>query len=128
MVHPIVKELYISCRPTRVVTRSCVGLYNEEQALTTATVCAVEIEHGDFTPLVLSEIGVRGPRLLWPSKTIKFVSQKYGQSYSSILYYIRCRIIFSLIHSAEACLRNPIFPCSYQRDQLEQSPFGPHSL
>ena len=71
MVHPIVKELYISCRPTRVVTRSCVGLYNEEQALTTATVCAVEIEHGDFTPLVLSEIGVRGPRLLWPSKTIK---------------------------------------------------------
>ena len=103
----LIKELYISYRPTRVVTRSCVGLYNEEQALTTATVCAVETEHGDSTPLVLSEIGVRGPRLLWPSKTIKFMSQKYGQSYSSILFYIRCRIIFNLIHSAEACLRSP---------------------
>ena len=68
MVHPIVKGLYISL--TRLVTRPCVGLYNEGQALTTATVCAVEMEHGDFTPLVLSELGVRGPRLLWPSKTI----------------------------------------------------------
>ena len=62
MVHPIVKELCISYRPTRIVTRSCVGLCNKEQALTTSTVCAVEIEHSDFTPLVLSEIGVRGPR------------------------------------------------------------------
>ncbi len=110
VVQPIVKEFYISYRPTRIVTKSCVRLYNEEQALTTTTVRAVEMEHGDFTPLVLSELGVRGPRLLWPSKTIKFMSQKYGQSYGSILYYISCWIIFSLIHSSVAHLKVPDYP------------------
>ena len=68
----------------------------------------IEVEYGTFTPLVpSSNSGWR------PSATVRFkrlanlISQKYGQLYSSTLYFIRCRITFSLIHSAVACLRGP---------------------
>ena len=48
-----------------------------------------------------------------PSATVAFkrlaglISEKYDQPYSSILSFIRCKIIFSLIDSAIACLRAP---------------------
>ena len=66
----------------------------------------IKVEHGTFTPLVLSSSSGWGP-----SATVAFkrlaspISLKYGQPYSSTLYYIRCRVTFTLIHSAVACLR-----------------------
>ena len=35
------------------------------------------------------------------------ISEKHGQPYSSALAFIRCRLSFSLINSAVACLRAP---------------------
>ena len=68
----------------------------------------IEVEHGTFTPLVLSSSGGWGPSATVAFKRLaSLISQKYGQPYSSTLYYIRCQVTFSLIHSAVACLRGP---------------------
>ena len=68
----------------------------------------IEVEHGTFTPLVLSSSGGWGPSATVAFKRLaSLISRKYGQPYSSTLYFIRCRITFSLIHSAVACLRGP---------------------
>ena len=69
---------------------------------------AIEVEHGTFTPLVLSTSGGWGP-----SATVAFrrlaglIASKHNQTYSTTLQYIRCKISFSLIHSASMCLCRP---------------------
>ena len=42
----------------------------------------------------------------WPLLA-SLISEKYGQSYSSTISWIRCRISHSLSDSAVACLRAP---------------------
>ena len=60
----------------------------------------LEVEHGTFTPLVLSTSGDWGP-----SATVAFKRlADLNQPYSSTLSLIRCKIAFSLIDSAIACL------------------------
>ena len=67
-----------------------------------------QVEHGTFTPLVLSTSGGWGP-----SATVAFrrlaglISNKYGQPYSQAISFIRCKITYSLIKSAIMCLRGP---------------------
>ena len=68
----------------------------------------LEVEHGTFTPLVLSTSGGWGP-----SATVAFrrlaglIATKHNQAYSTTLQFIRCKISFSLIDSASMCLRGP---------------------
>ena len=68
----------------------------------------IEVEHGTFTPLVLSTSGGWGP-----SATVAFrrlaglIASKHNQVYSTTLQFIRCKISFSLIHSASLCLCRP---------------------
>ena len=68
----------------------------------------LEVEHGTFTPLVLSTSGGWGP-----SATVAFrrlaglIASKQGQFYSMTLQFIRCKILFSLINSTSMCLRGP---------------------
>ena len=68
----------------------------------------LEVEHGTFTPLVLSTSGGWGP-----SATVAFrrlaglIATKHNQAYSTTLQFIRCKISFPLIDSASMCLRGP---------------------
>ena len=68
----------------------------------------IEVEKGTFTPLVLSSSGGCGPSAMIALKRLAgLISEKHGQPYSSALTFIRCRLAFSLINSAVACLRAP---------------------
>ena len=89
----------------------------------------LEVEHGAFTPLVLSTSGGWGPSATVAFKRLAgLISEKYDQPYSSTLSFIRCKIVFSLIDSAIACLRAPrsALSCSSQELKLDGLLLGPH--
>ena len=68
----------------------------------------LDVEHGTFTPLVLSTSGGWGLSATVAFKRLAgLISEKYDQPYSSTLSFIRCKIAFSLIDSAISCLRAP---------------------
>jgi len=66
----------------------------------------IEVEHGSFTPIVLSTSGGWGP-----SPTVAFrrlaslQADKLAQPYSRTLGPLRCRIAFTLLDSLIMCLR-----------------------
>ena len=63
-----------------------------------------------FTPLVLSTSGGWDLSAMIAFKRLAvFISEKYNQPYSSTLSFIRCKIAFSWIDTAIACLRGPRF-------------------
>ncbi len=64
-----------------------------------------EIEHGSFTPLVLSASGGIGPAATIVYKRLaSLLSEKQGRPYSSTLHWVRCRLNFSLLRSAVMCI------------------------
>ena len=85
----------------------------------------LQVEHGNFTPLVLSSSGGWGP-----SATVAFrrlaglIATKHGQSYSATLSLIRCKIGYSLIQSGIMCLRGPrsAFHAPAKAISLEEHP------
>jgi len=67
-----------------------------------------EIEHGSFTPLVFSCSGGMGPSATIMYKRLaSLISEKSSQPYSMTLYWLRCKLSFSLLRSAITCLRVP---------------------
>ena len=65
-----------------------------------------EVELGSFTPLVFSCSGGIGPLANIVYKCIaNLISEKSNQSYGTALYWLRCRLSFSLLRSAITCLR-----------------------
>ena len=91
--------------------------------------CVLKVEHGTFTPLVLSTSGGWGLSATVAFKRLAgLISEKYDKPYSSTLSFIRRKIAFSLIDSAISCLRAPQirFSCSSQGFQLDGLPLGPH--
>ena len=68
--------------------------------------CVREVEHGSFSPLVFSTAGGMGPTASVVYKRIaSMLTQKCDQSYSKTLYWIRCKLSYSLLRSAIMCLR-----------------------
>ena len=66
----------------------------------------IEIEHGSFTPLVLSSTGGWGPSAQVTFKRLaNLISVKYKKSYSQTMRMIQCKMAFSLIDSAVMFLR-----------------------
>ena len=66
----------------------------------------IRIEHGSFTPVVLSSLGGFGletSRFL--SKLMEKVSEKKDLQLSVVSNYIRTKISFELIRSQVACIR-----------------------
>ena len=63
-----------------------------------------EVEHSSFTPLVFSLTGGRS-RASCHSLLQTPLSDKWKQSYSSTMGWLRCRISFSLLRSSIMCLR-----------------------
>ena len=65
-----------------------------------------EIEHGSFTPLVLSLTGGMGPTASMCFKRLASkLAQKKDQTYSSTMAWIRCSLSFALLKSSIQCIR-----------------------
>ena len=65
-----------------------------------------EIEHGYFTPLILSATGGMVPTATTAYKRLaSLLADKRKQEYSKTICWLRCTISFSLIRSAVTCLR-----------------------
>ena len=66
-----------------------------------------EIEHGSFTPLVMSITGGMGSSAVTFYRRLeRMISEKQNQQYSNVMNLIRCRIRFSLLRSAIATIRS----------------------
>ena len=66
----------------------------------------VEVEHGSFTPIVMSSTGGWGPSAMIMYKRLaSLIATKHAAPYSATMRMIRCKIAFSLIDSTVMCLR-----------------------
>ena len=65
-----------------------------------------EVEHGTFSPLVFSTSGGMGPIATVVYRRIaSLIAEKQQQPYSWTLFWLRCKLSFSLLRSAIMCLR-----------------------
>ena len=65
-----------------------------------------EVEHGSFTPLVLSLTGGMGSSATVCYKRLaSLIAQKRDQPYSSIMAWVRCCLNFALLRSSIQCIR-----------------------
>ena len=79
---------------------------NEREKRRVYDQCFREVDHGSFSPLVFSTAGGMGPTASVVYKRIaSMLAQKCDQSYSKTLYWIRCKLSYSLLRSAIMCLR-----------------------
>ena len=62
-----------------------------------------EIEHGSFSPLVFSTAGGMGPTMY--KRIASLIADKRQEPYSTTLFWLRCKLSFSLLRSAIMCLR-----------------------
>ena len=91
-----------NCRTT---TAACYRRHEQEKRRTYER-RVLEVEHGTFTPLVMSTSGGWGPSATVVYKRLaSLISAKVSQPYSTTLYFIRCKLAFSIIDSTVMCLR-----------------------
>ena len=65
-----------------------------------------EVEHGSFTPLVMSLSGGVGKAANITYKRLaSMLSEKWNQNYSCTLAWMRCKLSFSLLRSSIQCIR-----------------------
>lgn len=65
-----------------------------------------EIEHGCFSPLVLSTTGGLGPSAnVFYKRLASLIAEKHDKPYSETIRWLRCRLSFSLLRSAIMCIR-----------------------
>ena len=65
-----------------------------------------EVEGACFSPLVFSASGGMGPTATTVyRKLASMLAEKWDICYSRCLYWLRCRLCFSLLRSAIMCLR-----------------------
>ena len=75
-----------------------------------------EIEFGSFSPLVFSTTGELGSTATVVFKRLaSLIADKQEQPYSKTLFWLRCKVSFSLLRSAIMCLRGS--RSSYHRPQ-----------
>ena len=65
-----------------------------------------DVEHSSLTPLVLSATGgMARQATTFYKRLASLLAEKWDQQYSSTLYWLRCRLSFSLLRSAIQCIR-----------------------
>ena len=65
-----------------------------------------EVEHASFTPLVLSATGgMVNEATVFYKRLASCLAMKWDQSYSCTMFWLRCRLTFSLLRSAIQCIR-----------------------
>jgi len=66
----------------------------------------IRVEHGSFSSLVFSTAGGMGPTANVVYKIVaSLIAKKHGKPYSKTIYWMRCRLSYSLLRSAIMCLR-----------------------
>ena len=79
-----------------------------------------QVEHGTFTPLVMSATGeMRQESSKFYSRLSDLISEKRESSYNIVATWILRKIIFALIKSIDMCLRGS--GSVFHREKLEQS-------
>ena len=82
----------------------------------------MKIEHGSFTPLVMSAAGGMGQEWKKILRSAEMINSKRGTDYNITVAWLRKTITFSLIKTIGICLRGSrSIVCS---DSLEQSLSG----
>ena len=88
---------------------------NEKKRLYSRRV--LDIEHGTFTPLVITTTGGMGKECLrYHSRLAELIAIKKGEQYAKTMSWIRSRISFALLRSALICLRGSRTIRRIQRD------------
>ena len=65
-----------------------------------------EVEHGTFTPLVMSASGgLARQAITFYKRLADLLAIKHNQPYSKTMNWLRCRLTFSLLRSAIQCIR-----------------------
>lgn len=65
-----------------------------------------EVEHGTFTPLVMSATGgLARQATTFYKRLADLLASKHNQPYSKTMNWLRCRLMFSLLRSAIQCIR-----------------------
>lgn len=65
-----------------------------------------EVEHGTFTPLVMSATGgLARQATTFYKRLADLLATKHNQPYSKTMNWLRCRLTFSLLRSAIQCIR-----------------------
>ena len=81
-----------------------------------------EVERGTFSPLVFSCSGGIGPAATVVYRRLATsISEKRGQPYSQTLFWIRCKLSYSLLRPAVMCLRESRL--SYHRTKFTGSSY-----
>lgn len=66
----------------------------------------IQIEHGSFTPIVLSSFGGYGPETSrFVSRLVEKISSKASLDQSAVANYVRAKVSFELVRSQVACIR-----------------------
>ena len=73
-----------------------------------------EVEHSSFTPLVLSATGgLAAEATTFYKRLAARLADKWEQSYSKTMAWLRCLLTFSLLRSAIQCIRGARSSCGY---------------
>ena len=65
-----------------------------------------EVEHGSFTPLVMSLSGGCGnSATIFYKRLASMLTEKWDQPYSTTLAWMRCKLSFALLRSSIQCIR-----------------------
>ena len=65
-----------------------------------------EIDHGSFTPLVMSTTGGMGNEAtVFFKRLASLLAEKRGEEYSKVMGWLRCRLSFCLLRSTIRCIR-----------------------
>ena len=65
-----------------------------------------EVERACFSPLVFSASGGMGPSATTVYKKLaSMLAEKWNTNYSRCVFWLRCRVCFSLLRSAIMCVR-----------------------
>ena len=79
-----------------------------------------ETEYGDFTPLIFScSVGMWPLAIIVYKRLTSLFFEKSGQTYSMTLYWLKCKLSFSLLRSAITCLKGSRL--SYHRFKFTDS-------
>ena len=74
----------------------------------------MEIDHGTFTPLVLTTKGVMGHECdVFHKSLAEKLSRKQGEKYDDIIRYMRIKISFLVLKASLLCLRGSRVKCQY---------------
>ena len=66
----------------------------------------VEVDDGDFTPMIMFTNGSMGPEMTAVIKQLgRMISEKNGRSYAYVITILRAKFAFALARSAVMCLR-----------------------